>query len=62
MVEKMDSKKEKQKWLSQLKRVNSRKLDATFHEAHDPAFSCIDCLECANCCTTTGPRLTDSDI
>lgn len=56
------TKKEKQKWVAQLKRVNPRKLDSIFHEAHDEAFSCIDCLECANCCTTTGPRLADSDI
>jgi len=32
------------------------------HDAHAEAFSCIDCLECANCCTTTGPLLTDKDI
>ncbi len=58
----MDTKKEKQKWLSKLKRVNPRKLDALFQGAHKNVFSCIDCLECANCCTTTGPLLTDTDI
>lgn len=56
------TKKEKQKWLAQLKWVNPRKLDAHFQAAHEEAFSCIDCLECANCCTTTGPRLSDTDI
>lgn len=56
------TKKEKQKWLAQLKRINPRKLDAHFQTAHEKAFSCIDCLECANCCITTGPRLTDTDI
>ena len=56
------TKKEKQRWLAQLKRVNQRKLDSILQEAHEQAFSCIDCLECANCCTTTGPRLSDTDI
>lgn len=46
----------------QLKRKNPRQLDDLFHEAHNKAFSCIDCLQCANCCTTTGPLLTDKDI
>lgn len=45
-----------------LKRMNPRLLDAAFHKAHQEAFSCIDCLQCANCCTTTGPLLTDKDI
>lgn len=45
-----------------LKRQNPRKLDSLFHEAHEKAFSCIDCLQCANCCTTTGPLLTDKDV
>jgi len=50
------------KLVGKLKRKNPRLLDAAFHEAHDNAFSCIDCLQCANCCTTTGPLLTDKDI
>ena len=58
----MDTKEEQKKWLSQLKRVNPRKLDGLFHEAHDSAFSCIECLECANCCKTTGPRFTNKDV
>jgi len=45
-----------------LKRQRPRQLDSLMQEAHDKAFSCIDCLECANCCTTTGPLLTDTDI
>lgn len=53
---------ESKKLFIQLKRTNPRTLDGLFHEAHDKAFSCIDCLECANCCTTTGPLLTDTDI
>ena len=48
--------------LNALKRQNPRQLDSLMHQAHDNAFSCINCLECANCCTTTGPLLTDTDI
>lgn len=58
----MDTKEEQKKWLSQLKRVNPRKLDTLFHDAHEKAFSCIDCLECANCCKTTGPKFTNKDV
>ena len=48
--------------LTSLKRVKPRQLDSLMHDAHAKAFSCIDCLQCANCCTTTGPLLTDTDI
>ena len=54
--------KETKKLFNQLRRQKPRQLDGLMHEAHDRAFSCIDCLECANCCTTTGPLLTDTDI
>lgn len=30
--------------------------------AHDAAFSKIDCLACANCCKTLGPRFRTPDI
>lgn len=53
---------EAKKLFNQLKRQKPRKLDSLMHEAHDDAFSCINCLECANCCTTTGPILSDTDI
>ncbi len=52
----------KRKLLNQLNRQQPRKLDSLIHEAHGKAFTCINCLECANCCTTTGPLLTDTDI
>jgi Fe-S-cluster containining protein len=52
----------KKRLLNQLKREKPRKLDSIMQEAHSNAFSCINCLECANCCTTTGPTLTDTDI
>ena len=50
------------KLFGQLNRTNPRVLDGLFQDAHEEAFSCINCLECANCCTTTGPLLTDTDI
>ena len=62
----MNSRKEKaneqRKLLVLLKRQNPRQLDGLMQDAHQRAFSCIDCLQCANCCTTTGPMLTDKDI
>lgn len=53
---------DQKKLLQKLKRTNPRQLDSMFHDAHEKAFSCIDCLKCANCCITTGPLLTDTDI
>ena len=31
-------------------------------ELHTEEFRHTDCLQCANCCKTTGPLFTDSDI
>lgn len=39
------------------KAVNAHSLDA-----HNKAFKEFDCLSCANCCKTTGPLFTKSDI
>lgn len=54
--------KEFKQLLSQLKKIDSGKVDRQFHELHDQAFNEIDCLDCANCCRTLGPRITDVDI
>ncbi len=62
MGSKKDKLNEQRKLLVLLKRQNPRKLDGMMQDAHERAFSCIDCLQCANCCTTTGPLLTDADI
>ncbi|MCF8460745.1 MAG: YkgJ family cysteine cluster protein [Flavobacteriales bacterium] len=62
MSKKKQAENEALKLVAQLKWKNPRQLDSLFHEAHEKAFSCIDCLQCANCCTTTGPLLTDTDI
>lgn len=59
---KKSKKAEEKKLFNVLKRQKPRQLDMLMHQAHDEAFACINCLECANCCTTTGPLLTDKDI
>lgn len=57
-----ENKAENKKFFRRLKSINPKKLDQAFHKAHDEAFSCINCLECANCCKTTGPLFTTTDI
>jgi len=37
-------------------------LDDTFHVEHEIVFKKIDCLDCANCCKTTSPIFTSTDI
>jgi len=58
----LQNKKQNSKLLLKIKKKKGRELDALFNDAHEKAFSCIDCLKCANCCTTTGPLYTDKDI
>lgn len=53
---------ENKRFLSRLKKVDSRDLDRQFHEAHEEVFSDLDCLTCANCCKTTSPIFYQSDI
>lgn len=55
-------KKELKKKLIGLKKMNSRSLDAIFHENHIKAFSNRDCLTCANCCKTTSPIFRNVDV
>jgi len=50
------------KIFQELKRLKPKEVDQEFHYAHDAAFQKIDCLKCANCCKTTGPLFTPSDI
>tara|TARA_R110000850_G_C9690194_1_gene438914 strand:+ start:105 stop:593 length:489 start_codon:yes stop_codon:yes gene_type:complete len=57
-----ETKAENKKFYKKLKSINPKKLDQAFHNAHEEAFSCINCLECANCCKTTGPLFTNTDI
>ena len=53
---------ENRKFLSGLKKKDSRKLDAAFHRTHDEVFETTDCLQCANCCKTTSPIFYQTDI
>ena len=54
--------KENKKFFGRLKSVKPKELDDCFHKLHDEVFSKINCLDCANCCKTTGPLFTHSDI
>ncbi len=48
--------------VKKLKKLPPDQLDRTFHDLHERAFEKIDCLDCANCCKTTGPLFTSTDI
>lgn len=48
--------------IATLKKMRKGDVDKLIHGLHEQSFETIDCLECANCCTTTGPLLTDKDI
>ena len=45
-----------------LKKRTPKNLDYLMHDLHEAEFKRTDCLECANCCKTTGPLFTNSDI
>lgn len=53
---------ENKKFLSALKKRDSRKVDDVFHTMHEEVFETIDCLACANCCKTTSPIFYQNDI
>lgn len=55
-------KSQNRKLLSKLKKLKPQKLEQQFHSLHDEVFQEIDCLTCANCCKTTSPVFTESDI
>ncbi len=50
------------KFFTKLKKKPPKQLDYLMQELHEAEFERTDCLECANCCKTTGPLFTDSDI
>lgn len=54
--------KENKKFISGLKKVDTRKLDTHFHTLHEQVFTETDCLACANCCKTTSPIFYQTDI
>ncbi|MFN3640551.1 MAG: YkgJ family cysteine cluster protein [Flavobacterium sp.] len=53
---------EHKRYFDKLKRKPPRNLDYAMQELHDDEFEKTDCLKCANCCKTTGPLFTTSDI
>ena len=48
--------------LDRIKKRPPGHLDQTVHELHHETFEKIDCLTCANCCKTTSPIVTSTDI
>lgn len=54
--------KENRDFFSKLRKKPPRDLDYTMQELHEAEFDRTDCLECANCCKTTGPLFTNTDI
>ena len=53
---------ENKKYFDKLKKHPPRDLDYQMQELHEREFKKTDCLTCANCCKTTGPLFTTSDI
>lgn len=53
---------ENKKFLTSLKKKDSRVVDEAFHTTHEAVFEEVDCLTCANCCKTTSPIFYESDI
>jgi Fe-S-cluster containining protein len=59
---KQKAKNQRDEVLKELKKIPKKQLDEKFHHAHDTVFKKTDCLTCANCCKTTGPLFTSTDI
>ncbi|WP_044173840.1 YkgJ family cysteine cluster protein [Flectobacillus major] len=53
---------ENKKFFDKIKAKKVKNLDDPFHQLHDEVFEEVDCLACANCCKTTSPVFTDTDI
>jgi Fe-S-cluster containining protein len=61
-VQSNNKEQENRKFLSQLKKKDSRQVDRVFHAVHHAVFEEVNCLECANCCKTTSPIFYQNDI
>ena len=57
-----NKKKENKRFFGQLKKNPPKGLDGLMSDLHDAEFQRTDCLDCANCCKTTGPLFTHTDI
>nr|WP_299338871.1 YkgJ family cysteine cluster protein [Allomuricauda sp.] len=53
---------ENKKFFAKLKKRPPKNLDYLMQELHEEEFQRTDCLTCANCCKTTGPLFTQTDI
>lgn len=53
---------ENKKFFSKLKKKPPKDLDYLMRDLHETEFARTDCLDCANCCKTTGPLFTSTDI
>ncbi len=53
---------ENKKFFDKLKKKPPKNLDYLMLELHTNEFKKTDCLDCANCCKTTGPLFTMTDI
>lgn len=56
------NRKQEKEWLKKVKRLPKQQIDEIFHHEHEEVFKQIDCLTCANCCKTTSPIFTTTDI
>jgi hypothetical protein len=53
---------ENKKYFEKLKKKTPKNLDYLMQDLHESEFKKTNCLDCANCCKTTGPLFTISDI
>lgn len=61
-IQSHNKEQENKRFLSQLKKKDSRMVDDVFHSLHHEVFEEVDCLQCANCCKTTSPIFYQNDI
>jgi len=57
-----EAKKENEKYFVRLKKRTPKRLDYLMQELHEEEFQKTDCLDCGNCCKTTSPIFTHTDI
>lgn len=53
---------ENKKFFTKLKKRPPKHLDYLMTELHEKEFERTDCLLCSNCCKTTSPLFTQTDI
>ncbi len=53
---------ENRRFFRKLRKKPPKDLDILMQELHEDEFAKTDCLQCAQCCKTTGPLFTQTDI